>query len=51
MAKSIEQMYPDKRARKEADEAIDGMPLYATMLDYIVAWEAAYMAAGGVVFP
>jgi hypothetical protein len=47
MARTVEQMYPDRRARKVADESIDGLPLDATMLEYIVAWEAAYLAAGG----
>ncbi len=50
MAKlSCEQMYPTKKARDIADSVVDGMPLDATMLSYIVAWEEAYLKAGGVV--
>lgn len=48
MAKrTIENMYPDRRAREIADEVTEGMSLDDTMLQYIVAWEEAYLGAGG----
>lgn len=49
MRKTIEAMYPTKRARDAADQVIDGMSLEASMLTYMVAWEEAYVAAGGII--
>ncbi len=48
MAKrTIESVYPDRRAREIADEVTDGMSLDDTMLAYLIAWEEAYFGAGG----
>lgn len=45
--KTVEQRYPDARARRVADAVVDGMSLDETMLAYIIAYENAYLAAGG----
>lgn len=45
--KSVEQMYPDKRARNIADAVVDAMSNDRPMLEFILAWEEAYLAAGG----
>ncbi len=47
--KTVEARYPDARARRAADEAIDGLSVDDSMLKYIVVWEAAYLEAGGKV--
>ena len=39
--------FPTIAARNAADEAIDKLPVTAPMSEYIDAWIAAYMAAGG----
>lgn len=45
----IEFRYPTEKARKIADEAIDGLSVDDTMLLYLITWEEAYVGAGGVV--
>ncbi len=47
MAIKIEEMYPDKKAREAADEVVDGMSNDESMTAFIVAWEEAYLLAGG----
>lgn len=47
--RSIEQVYPDRRAREAADKAVDDLSLDATMLMYIILWEETYLANGGKV--
>ncbi len=49
--RSIEQVYPTKKAREVADKAVDDLPLDATMLEYIALWEEVYVESGGVVVP
>jgi len=47
--RSLEYTYPDKKARERADEAVDHLPLDATMMEHIVLWEEVYFAAGGTI--
>ena len=39
---TVEQIFPDPRGRRAADEAVDALPLETTLRDAIHAWEAAY---------
>ncbi len=47
--KTVEAMYPNKKARAIADAVTDGMSLDESMLAYLIAWEEAYLGAGGTV--
>lgn len=45
--KTLERKYPDKKAREIADEVIAKMDEKESMLDFVSAWNDAYVAAGG----
>lgn len=45
--KSVEQRFPDPKARRAADAAINMIDTHETMKVYIDVWIAAYIAAGG----
>lgn len=47
--RTMESMYPDKKARVAADLAVDGLSVEDTMLTYLITWEEAYVAAGGTI--
>jgi hypothetical protein len=44
---TVESRYPDVKARRKADAAVDALALSCTMLEYIVEWERVYLEAGG----
>ena len=39
--------FPTSHAREAADLAVDALPATASMQEYLDAWFAAYIAAGG----
>lgn len=45
---TVEQRFPTKHARDEADAAIDALEENEPMSRYIDTWLAAYRAAGGI---
>jgi hypothetical protein len=44
---TVEELFPNARARKVADEAIDKLDPKLPMTAYLDAFESAYVAAGG----
>lgn len=44
----VEERFLTKRARDEADKAIDALSVEEPMTVYIDVWLAAYRAAGGI---
>lgn len=46
---TVEARYPHKRAREAADDAIDRMPVTASMAEHIDTWLRVYLATGGTV--
>ncbi len=47
MLQTVESRYPDQKARRKADLVIERMDNEVLMSQYLRAWEAAYIAAGG----
>ncbi len=45
--KTVEELFPNARARKAADDAIDKLDVSLPMHVYLDTWEAAYYAAAG----
>lgn len=45
---TVEERFPTKRARDEADKAIDALSVEEPMTVYIDVWLATYRAAGGI---
>jgi hypothetical protein len=45
--RSVEEVFPNARARKAADEAIDKLDPKLPMTAFLDAWEAAYLASCG----
>ena len=45
---TVEERFPTKMARDEADKAIDVLPVDEPMTVYIDVWLATYRAAGGI---
>jgi len=43
----LEVIYPTRRVWPIADEAVDTLPLSATLQEAIAIWEEAYFQAGG----
>ena len=43
----MEKMYPDKKARDAADEAVDHLSNDEPMTRFIILWEEIYLANGG----
>jgi len=46
-ALTIEELFPNARARKAADDAIDRLDISLPMHVYLDAWEASYYAVAG----
>lgn len=45
--RSVEQVFPDPKARRAADAAIDKLDVHEPMTTWIDTWIAEYVAAGG----
>jgi hypothetical protein len=45
--RTVEEIFPNTRARQAADEAIDKLDPKETMTTFLDTWHAAYVAAGG----
>lgn len=44
---AVEELFPNARARKAADDAIDKLDPQLPMTAYLDAWEAAYFEVAG----
>jgi hypothetical protein len=44
---TVEQLYPNAKARRKADEAIDKLDAKLPMTVFLDAWDQAYVDAGG----
>lgn len=44
---SVDELFPNARARKAADDAIDQLDPKLSMTAFLDAWEAAYFASCG----
>ncbi len=45
--RSVEELFPNARARKAADDAIDKLDVSLPMHVYLDTWEATYFAVAG----
>lgn len=47
IADSVEKVFPDTRARRAADAAVDAMDTSLPMRDFLDVWEAKYFEVAG----
>lgn len=45
--RTLEQIYPDPKARRAADAVTDAMTIDLPMSEFTARWNDAYVAAGG----